>query len=69
MTTRIYTVAEVTALLIERQGSRTQKDLAEEMGVSAQYLSDVLSGRRGPGQSILAYLGLEVGYFKSERAA
>lgn len=36
----------------------SQKALAEHLGVSAQYLGDVLSGKREPGDSILKALGL-----------
>ena len=37
----------------------TQVALAERLGVSQAYLSDVLNGRRDPGESILGPLGLE----------
>lgn len=42
--------------LVNRCGS--QKALAERLNVSQAYLSDVLSGRREPGDKILAPLGL-----------
>lgn len=35
-----------------------QKDLAKKFGVSAQYISDILNGRREPGDAILKPLGL-----------
>ena len=41
--------------LVNRCGS--QKALAERLNVSQAYLSDVLSGRREPGDKILAPLG------------
>lgn len=41
---------------VTRCGSQTA--LAAEMGISVQYLSDVLHGRRSPGQSVLTPLGL-----------
>lgn len=35
-----------------------QKEAASALGVSPQYLSDVLSGKRDPGPAILKALGL-----------
>ena len=40
-------------------GDGTQKAAAERMGVSQQYLSDVLNENREPGALILDALGLE----------
>lgn len=42
----------------------TQKALAQAIGVSGQYLSDVLRGKREPGEAVLRFLGYEkiVGY-------
>lgn len=37
----------------------TQLSLARKLGISAQYLHDILHGRREPGESALEYLGLE----------
>lgn len=36
----------------------TQRAVAEYLGVSQIYLSDVLRGKRNPGKSILSKLGL-----------
>jgi transcriptional regulator with XRE-family HTH domain len=44
--------------LNRRLAGTTQKRLAEELGVSATYLNDVLHGRREPGDAILSALGL-----------
>ena len=33
--------------------------LAQRIGISAAYMSDVMSGKRNPGPKILQYLGLE----------
>ena len=41
---------------VKKAGS--QKDLAKKFGVSAQYVSDVLNGKREPGEAILEPLGL-----------
>ncbi len=38
---------------------KTQRQVADDLGVSAQYLTDVLKGRRAPGKKILDGLGLE----------
>lgn len=40
-------------------GDGTQKTAAEKLGVSQQYLSDVLNEAREPGPLILAALGIE----------
>ena len=37
----------------------SQRSVAASMSVSAQYLNDVLKGKREPGVGILAGLGLE----------
>ncbi len=36
----------------------TQKALAEALGVSAQYLTDIIHGKREPGETVLCALGL-----------
>lgn len=36
-----------------------QKDFAEFAGVSQQYVSDVLNGKREPGESILGALNID----------
>jgi transcriptional regulator with XRE-family HTH domain len=53
-----YTHAEVLQLLEKRQGERTQKELAEELGVSQQYLCDLYQGKRYVGVKILEALGM-----------
>lgn len=47
------------AILRKRAKNISQKALATELGISQQYLCDVLAGRREPGNSILEPLGLE----------
>lgn len=37
----------------------TQKDVADQLGISQQYLSDVLNDRKAPGAKILDALGLQ----------
>jgi len=45
-------------LAVKAAGSN-QSALAKEIGISAQYLSDVLRGNRNPGKKILDFLGIE----------
>lgn len=42
---------------VERAGN--QKKAAEALGISAQYLNDLLQGRRDPSDNVLEKLGLE----------
>lgn len=37
----------------------SQKDLAKAIGISPQYLCDILKRRRDPGADVLKWLGLE----------
>lgn len=39
--------------LRKRQGKRTLREFAKELGISYQYLADVYIGRRGLGETIL----------------
>lgn len=45
--------------LREMVSRATQKAVADQLGFSQQYLSDVLHGRKEPGAKILDALGLE----------
>jgi Helix-turn-helix. len=40
-------------------GMGSQKDLAKDIGISPQYLHDILTGRREPGEKVCEYLGVE----------
>lgn len=51
-------VYDIPATLKEIKGERTQTDLAKEIGVNRSHLNKVLSGKEGPGRSILKFLGL-----------
>jgi len=46
-------------MLRQRCAGKAQSAVADEMGISPQYLSDVISRRRKPGQKVLKALGLE----------
>jgi transcriptional regulator with XRE-family HTH domain len=67
------TQSQVIELLKKRQGKRPAKALAEELGISAVYLSDIFNGKRDPGPAVLEKLGLErevlVVYRKAEASA
>lgn len=55
-----YTPAQVLELLVSKQAGRSQRAFADEIGVTQQYLCDVLKGRKPPcGTAILKYLDLE----------
>jgi len=43
----------------KRLEGKTQKELAGELGISVQYLNDILAGRRSPGPTVIEALGLE----------
>lgn len=45
--------------LRELQGSRTLRAFAAELGISYQYLSEIMCGRRNLGPLVLQHLGLE----------
>jgi transcriptional regulator with XRE-family HTH domain len=53
-----YSREEVLEMLKKRQGERTQKELAEELGVSPQYVCDLFQGHRFIGVRILEALGM-----------
>ena len=50
--------AFITALR-RRRGSKSLRQFARELGISAPYLHDVLRGSRNPGPKLLRALGLE----------
>ncbi len=50
-------VRERLRAAIDAAGS--QQEFARRMGISAQYINDVVRGRREPGQKILDALGIE----------
>lgn len=57
--TKKLTKDQVIELLRKKQGDRPAKCLAEELGITPQYLSDVFLGKRDIGPAILGPLGLE----------
>ena len=53
------TLDQFRIVLRKQIGSDTQRKYAREWGISDAYLSDVLAGRREPGEKILTALGYE----------
>lgn len=59
ITITAITLDDVRQMLRDKSdGAGSQKALAAQLGVSPQYLGDVLNGKREPGESILEALGL-----------
>lgn len=56
---RTFTESEVIDMLRNGQGQMSGKEYAAHVGVSQQYLSDMLQGRRPPGPLVLKHLKLE----------
>jgi transcriptional regulator with XRE-family HTH domain len=59
MPIRNMNLDEFLEFLKQKQGDRTSKDFASQLGISPQYLSDIYNGRKDPGQSVLAALRAE----------
>lgn len=55
---RMLTSDDVRALVMKRLEGKTQKELADELGISAAYLNDYIHFRRDPGVRLLNALGL-----------
>ena len=49
----------VIQILKKRTDATSQSDVAKEIGVSIQFINDVLNRRRAPSRRILEYLGLK----------
>ena len=56
-----YTQDSLIELLLKKQLQElgSQKALAKKLGISPQYLNDILNCRREPGKKILSQLGLK----------
>ena len=54
-----FTREQLIEFMQKRQGPRTAKEFAEELGISAAYLSDIYAGKREPGPTVLEKLSLE----------
>ena len=53
------TADQVRKLLRRKQGKGTQKELAEKIGITPAYLSDIYSGNRRPAKRVLDFLGMK----------
>lgn len=60
--------ALVRLLLAECKAAGTRAKWASKNGVSAQYVTDVLKGRRAPGDRLLRGLGLQREFIYVRRA-
>lgn len=56
---KTLTLADVIGILRKKQGGRTNRDFAAELGISGQFLGDIYEGRRTPGEKVLTPLGLK----------
>jgi transcriptional regulator with XRE-family HTH domain len=56
------------ALRSRVERAESQASLARELGVSPQYLNDVLAERRPPSERLLAALGIEIVYRRKRPA-
>jgi transcriptional regulator with XRE-family HTH domain len=56
--TKHLTREKLVDLLKKKQGDRSASDLANELGVTPSYLSEIFSGKRNPGPKVLEQLGL-----------
>jgi len=52
------TQENVVEMLRKKQGKRSLREFARDLGISAPYLSDIYKGRRNPGPTILEQFGL-----------
>lgn len=55
---RTYQVEDVIGMLKKKQGERSLRQFAIELGISAAYLSDIYRCNRRPGKAVLRQLGL-----------
>lgn len=67
---KFFTTEAVIAMLKGRQGGLSDCAYAKTLGVSRQFMSDVLRGTRGPSKELLESIGLErrIVYQKKRRA-
>jgi DNA-binding Xre family transcriptional regulator len=67
--TETILVYDIRRMLKDRQGSRTQRELAAEIGIHETHLSRVMNEHDDPGPTILKFLGLEkIGSINQYRA-
>lgn len=54
----MITREEIIKIMKQKQGSRSLREFARELDVSAAYVCDVYLGRRFPGPAILDHFGI-----------
>ena len=52
------TTTDILEALRQKQGNRSLREFAKEVGCTAAYLSDIYRGNRPPARKILNWLGL-----------
>jgi len=55
---KTYKTADVLEMLKRKQGDKSMRKFAIELGISAPYLWDIYKGQRLPGPAVLEKLGL-----------
>ena len=55
---KTFQIKEAVNLLRKKQGDRSLRQFARDLGVSKSYLSEVFSGGRNPGEKLLKQVGL-----------
>lgn len=50
------TRAQLQDFILARKGSCTQKEFAAQLGITPQFLNDILQGKRNPGERTLKAL-------------
>lgn len=51
---------DVVTLMKRKQGKRSLRAYARDLGISAAFLCDIYKGRRRPGEKIISQLGIGV---------
>jgi hypothetical protein len=56
---KFFSLEQIILMLKSRQGGRNSSQYAKDLGVSRQFMSDVMSGTRGPSKEMLDSIGME----------
>lgn len=66
---KTYSDKEIMDALRRRQGEKSYRAFAKEIGVSYAHLREVMIGTRSPGQKFLDYLGLRSAIIPKSKTA
>lgn len=55
---KTFTQEQVIEILKKKQGKRTAREFARELGFSANYIHYVLTGKQEPSSKLLALVGM-----------